>query len=150
MTTDTTAISLRVKVPVLSLHIVETEPIVSIAGKRRTMAARLAMICTPIASVTVRIAGSPSGIAATKRPTTIMNASSKGIDRTWTVKISIMLATVRTRIVRTRASLSISRNNGVDICSTRSINPLMRPISVLAPVATMTPRALPSATIVPE
>ncbi len=37
------------------------------------------MRCTPIASVMVMIAGSPSGIAATASPTTAMNASASRI-----------------------------------------------------------------------
>ena len=55
---------------------IETEPSVSTAGSRRMMAFRVAMRCTPMASVMVMIAGSPSGIADTARPTTIMKASS--------------------------------------------------------------------------
>ena len=64
-----TVISLRVSVPVLSEQITETEPSVSTAGRRRMMALRAAMRCTPIASVMVITAGRPSGIAATARPT---------------------------------------------------------------------------------
>jgi hypothetical protein len=41
VTTEATIISLRVSVPVLSVQITETEPSVSIAGRRRTMALRL-------------------------------------------------------------------------------------------------------------
>ena len=52
-----------------------TEPSVSTAGRRRMMAWRAAMRCTPIASVMVITAGRPSGITATARPTTAMNAS---------------------------------------------------------------------------
>ncbi len=69
-------ISLRVSVPVLSEQITETEPSVSTAGSRRMMARRAAMRCTPIASVTVRMAGKPSGMPATARPTTVLNISS--------------------------------------------------------------------------
>ena len=42
------------------------------------MALRAAMRCTPIASVIVITAGRPSGMAATARPTTAMNASRHG------------------------------------------------------------------------
>jgi hypothetical protein len=58
---ETTIISIRVRVPVLSEQIRETEPRVSTAGRRRMMALRLAMRCTPIASVMVMIAGRPFG-----------------------------------------------------------------------------------------
>ena len=61
---DCTVISLRVSVPVLSEQISDTDPSVSTAGRRRMMALRRAMRCTPIASVIVMIAGRPSGIAA--------------------------------------------------------------------------------------
>ena len=72
-----TVISLRVSVPVLSEQITETEPSVSTAGSRRIMACLDAIRCTPIASVMVMVAGSPSGIAATASPTTAMNASAQ-------------------------------------------------------------------------
>ena len=73
--TVATVISFRVSVPVLSEQITDTDPSVSIAGSWRTIALRRAMPCTPIASVTVRIVGSPSGIAATAMPTTAMKIS---------------------------------------------------------------------------
>ena len=71
-----TIISLRVSVPVLSEQMTLTEPSVSTAGSRRMMALRRAMRCTPMASVIVMIAGRPSGIAATARPTAARNMSS--------------------------------------------------------------------------
>ncbi len=70
VTADTTIISIKFRVPVLSEQIRETEPKVSTAGKRRMMALRCAMRRTPIASVTVISAGSPSGITDTAMLTT--------------------------------------------------------------------------------
>jgi hypothetical protein len=61
----------------LSVQITETAPIASMAGRRRTIALRRAMAWTPMASVMVMTAGSPSGIAATARATTAMNRSVK-------------------------------------------------------------------------
>ena len=61
--TDTTIISMSVSVPVLSEQIRDTEPRVSTAGRRRMIALRWAMRCTPIASVIVISAGRPSGMA---------------------------------------------------------------------------------------
>ena len=59
-----TVISFLVTVPVLSEQITVTEPSVSTAGSRRTMACRCrAMRSTPIASVIVSTAGRPSGTA---------------------------------------------------------------------------------------
>ena len=77
MATLATIISLRVSVPVLSEQMTETAPIVSIAGRRRTMALRLAIDCTPTASVIVNTAGNPAGIAATASPTMAIKSSSK-------------------------------------------------------------------------
>ncbi len=70
-----TVISLRVRVPVLSEQMVVTEPRVSTAGRRRIIAWRRAMHCTPTARVMVMMAGSPSGMAATASPTTARNIS---------------------------------------------------------------------------
>ena len=47
------------------------------AGANHNIVNTGAMACTPIAMVIVRTAGSPSGIAATVRPTTAMNRSGK-------------------------------------------------------------------------
>ncbi len=73
-----TVISLRVSVPVLSEQMTVTEPSVSTAGRRRMMALRRAMRCTPMASAMVMIAGRPSGIAATARPTAARNIVAAG------------------------------------------------------------------------
>jgi hypothetical protein len=70
VTAEVTIISMSVRVPVLSEQIRETEPNVSTAGRRRTIALRWAMRCTPIASVIVMSAGSPSGMSDTAMPTT--------------------------------------------------------------------------------
>ena len=77
MTTDVTIISMSVSVPVLSEQMRETEPRVSTAGRRRMIALRAAIRCTPIASVMVMSAGRPSGIADTAIPTTAWNSSTK-------------------------------------------------------------------------
>ena len=61
--------------PVLSEQMTVTAPSVSTAGRRRTIALRRAMRRTPIASATVMIAGSASGIAATAMPTAARNMS---------------------------------------------------------------------------
>jgi hypothetical protein len=57
--------------------VTDTDPSVSMAGRRRTMALRRAIACTPTARVIVSTAGRPSGMAATDRPTTAMNNSAK-------------------------------------------------------------------------
>ncbi|MCY1309956.1 hypothetical protein D9M70_601030 [compost metagenome] len=62
----------------MSEQITVTEPSASTAGSRRTTACLRAMRCTPSASVTVMMAGSPSGIAEAASATTIMNISAGG------------------------------------------------------------------------
>jgi hypothetical protein len=70
VTADTTIISIKVSVPVLSEQIRDTDPSVSTAGKRRIIALRCAMRWTPMASVIVMSAGNPSGMTDTAMPTT--------------------------------------------------------------------------------
>ena len=82
MTADTTIISISVSVPVLSEQIRDTEPSVSTAGRRRMMALRWAMRCTPMASVMVISVGSPSGIADTAMATTAWKRLTKSIPLT--------------------------------------------------------------------
>ena len=67
--TRSIVISERVSVPVLSEQMTEAEPSVSTDDSFLTMALRFAMRCTPIASTTDRIAGRPSGTAATASDT---------------------------------------------------------------------------------
>jgi len=62
--TRSIVISDRVSVPVLSEQITEAEPSVSTEESFLTMALRFANRCTPSASTTDRIAGRPSGTAA--------------------------------------------------------------------------------------
>jgi hypothetical protein len=82
VTAEATIISMRVSVPVLSEQIRETEPRVSTAGRRRMMAWRCAMRCTPIASVTVISAGRPSGMIDTAALTTAWKMSMNAMSRT--------------------------------------------------------------------
>ncbi len=72
---------MSVSVPVLSEQMRATDPSVSTAGRRRTMALRAAMRWTPIASVMVMSAGSPSGIIDTAMPVTAWNISTNGMSR---------------------------------------------------------------------
>ena len=76
---DTTIISIKVKVPVLSEQIRDTEPRVSTAGRRRIIALRCAIRWTPIAKVIVISAGKPSGISDTAMPTIAWNSSTNSM-----------------------------------------------------------------------
>ena len=128
---------------------IETEPSVSTAGRRRMMAWREAIRWTPMARVTVRIAGSPSGMAATARPTTTMNISVRENARSVTPKRKTRLASTRMATVSQRAKTFIWRSSGVESWRTSVSMPLMRPISVRGPVSTTTPAPCPAATSVP-
>ena len=113
------------------------------------MALRRAMAWTPTASVIVRTAGRPSGMAATDSPTTAMNISENAKCPTKYPKTSNMAATNRMNTVSHRANTFICRTSGVVSTSTVESMPLIRPISVCAPVATTTPRPVPLVTSVP-
>ena len=82
MAADTTIISISVSVPVLSEQIRDTEPRVSTAGRRRMIALRCAMRCTPMARVIVINAGRPSGISDTAMPTMAWKSSTNGMSIT--------------------------------------------------------------------
>ena len=62
-----TVISFFVRVPVLSVQIMSIEPMDSTTFSFLTRAFSFAMTFAPIAKTKTRIAGSPSGIAATAR-----------------------------------------------------------------------------------
>ena len=68
-----------VSVPVLSEQITLLLPNVSTAGNFLIIAFFFAIFVTPIESIIVTIAGSPSGIAATARPIDVINISVTGI-----------------------------------------------------------------------
>ena len=66
-----------VSVPVLSEHTTDADPSVSTDDRRLTIALRRAIRCTPSARTTERIAGSPSGTAATASDTPISSTSTR-------------------------------------------------------------------------
>ena len=76
---DAAIISFRVRVPVLSEQITETEPRVSMAGSRRTMAFAPRHRLDAHGQRDRQHRREAFGIAATERPTTAMNRSAKGM-----------------------------------------------------------------------
>ena len=70
-----TVILFCVRVPVLSEQITAAQPSVSTAGSFFTTALRDAISRTPLESIMVTIAGSPSGMAATASDTEVRNIS---------------------------------------------------------------------------
>jgi hypothetical protein len=75
VTASWTVIWFSVSVPVLSEHTTDADPSVSTDDGRLTIVWRGAIRCTPSASTTERIAGRPSGTAATARDTPISRTS---------------------------------------------------------------------------
>jgi hypothetical protein len=93
---------LRVSVPVLSEQTVVTDPSASTAGSLRVIALCRAICCTPIASVIVTSAGSPSGIAATAKPMAAETSSANGIPCRKRPIMSMTAAIARMTSVSTR------------------------------------------------
>jgi ABC-type multidrug transport system fused ATPase/permease subunit len=79
--TSVTVILFCVSVPVLSEQITVALPSDSTAGNLLTIAFLRDMRSTPIASIMVTMAGSPSGIAATARLTDVINITNNSIWR---------------------------------------------------------------------
>ena len=115
--TSTIVISLRVRVPVLSVQITVADPSVSTDESRFTIARLLAIRCTPSARTTDRIAGSPSGTAATASETPINRASTvESNERVSAVRITaatIMADSTTTATPSHRPSQAIWRCRGV-------------------------------------
>lgn len=119
-----------------------TLPSVSTAGSLRMMARRRAIRATPMASVTVRAAGSPSGIAATARATAAVKVSTTGWRRRRPMA-KVTAASARMATSTRRLNRAILRVSGVCSSWASEINCEMRPISVLSPVATTSPVPCP-------
>ena len=145
--TRSIVISDRVRVPVLSEAMTEAEPSVSTDDSFLTIALCLAIRCTPSASTTDRIAGSPSGTAATASDT----PSSRTRVKSAAVRISEisrMVATTTTAMMTTampsmRPMRPTSFSSGVGSSAVASSISATLPISVSIPVAVITARPLP-------
>ena len=114
------------------------------------MAWRRAMRCTPSASVTVMMAGSPSGMADAARATTIMNISDGGWPRTQVPSTKVSAEMPRITSASTRPKRSTWRKSGVVRLWMPESIWLILPSSVALPVATTMPVAWPDTTRVPE
>ena len=146
-------ISERVRVPVLSEQITEAAPSVSTDDRFLMMALCLAMRCTPSASTTDKIAGRPSGTAATASATPSSSTSitsaaprSSDISRMVPTTTSVMMTTAMPSMRPMRATSCCS---GVALSAVASSMPAMAPIWVSMLVAVTTARPLPWATAVP-
>ncbi len=141
-TTRCTVIWFSVSVPVLSVQITEVLPSVSTAGSLRMIARRLAIRETPIASVMVTAAGSPSGTAATARAIAAWNMSNTDSPRSRPTP-KVTAPTARMMMSSTLLNWASFLVSGVCSVSAWAISSEMRPTSVPSPVATTMPRPVP-------
>ncbi len=144
----TTAISLQVSVPVLSVQMNVVDPSVSTDSRWRTSAWRAAIRWAPSASESVTVGRRPSGTRATVTPTAKRNPlrapkpKSQAIRKNADPTASATAATTRT----TRSSSIVSGLFGRTACWARSAMPASL---VRAPVAVTTARPSPSTAKVP-
>ena len=151
--TRSIVISERVSVPVLSEQITEAEPSVSTDDRFLTIAWCRAMRCTPSASTTDRIAGSPSGTAATasdtpSSSTRVTSPALRMSDSANSVPITTT-AMMTTAMPSMRPMRATSCASGVGSSAVASSSVAIAPISVSIAVAVTTARPLPCATAVP-
>ncbi|OQC55139.1 MAG: hypothetical protein BWX55_00218 [Deltaproteobacteria bacterium ADurb.Bin022] len=106
------------------------------------MALFFAIRLTPMASVMVTAAGSPSGIAPTARATAAINISTAPSPRQIPTA-NVTAARTRMAIRRMVLKEAIFRVRGVDRSAAEEMSSEIRPVSVLSPVATTTARACP-------
>ncbi len=137
-----------VSVPVLSVQRMSTLPRFSIALNRRTSTPCRAIIWAPLARLTLRIAGSSSGLSPTASATEKSSVSTGGRPRntcaTKTRSTMISMALVnRYPKRRMPRSNSVSGGRSVSRCA-------MAPNSVDEPVLTTRQRAVPLRTFVPR
>ena len=131
----------------------EAEPSVSTDDSFLTIALRFAIRCTPMASTTDRIAGSPSGTAATASDTpsssTLMTSAVLRMSETRSTVATTTTAMMTTAMPSMRPRRPTSFCSGVGSCSVASSISAIAPISVSIPVAVTTARPVPCATAVP-
>ncbi len=146
-------ISLRVRVPVLSEAITDAEPNVSTECRFRMTAWRRASSRTPTARTSDRIAGRPSGTAATASDTPIRRMATRSatdstplIRASATITSTAMPITITPSVFETEA---ISFWSGESTPSVRSSMSAMAPTSVRIPVPVTTARPTPCTTAVP-
>ena len=136
-----------VSVPVLSVARTETEPSVSTAARRRTMAFRRAIRRAPSARLTATTAGSDSGTAATARLSAVTTMRSTGSPRarprrsTTAQRPTAIPASCRPRTTSRRCK-------GV-CCAVVKVSEAIRPKALDEPVAVTVMTARPLTTTVP-
>ena len=146
-------ISFRVSVPVLSEAMTEAEPRVSTECSSLTTALRLAMFWTPMARTTDRMAGSPSGTAATASETPSSRTETSPLSESTPLTMMIVAITTTAMAITVMPSSlltpAISRCSGVGASSAAASIPAIAPTSVSIAVPVTTARPTPRATAVP-
>ncbi len=144
-----TVISFCVSVPVLSEQITVVQPSVSTADRRFTRACSFAIRCTAIASESVTVGKSPSGMNATIIPSAKMNACANGC---FTKNIAETKKTMPMPIaMKEICFVSVSSSLCRGLCSSFivCVRFAIFPNSVCIPMDTTTAFAVPLATFVP-
>ena len=120
----------------------DAQPSVSTLVKCLTMALWRAIFCTPMDSIMVTMAGSPSGMAATASETEVRNISANGIPRSRENTRSS--AQMTSAAFPSSEPIRVSRScKGVLPFSSSCSSAAMRPTFVSMPVATATALPLP-------
>ena len=143
----------RVRVPVLSEAITEAAPSVSTDDSFLTMALWRAMRCTPSASTTERMAGRPSGTAATASDTpsnsTCITSAPLRMSNSSKVVPTTTQAMLTTPMPSMRPMRLTSCSSGVFSSGVAASIPAMAPISVAIAQAVTSARPEPWTTVVP-
>ena len=139
--------------PVLSVAITVVAPSASTDDSFLTIAFRLAIRRTPKASTTDKMAGNPSGTAATASATpnssTVTTSPVSRMSDTNRMVPTTTTEIMTTAIPKNRPMRLISFSRGVGSSGVTVSSLAMAPISVAMPVAVITARPVPCATAVP-
>ena len=143
---DCTVMTFWVRVPVLSVQMVSTDPSDSTTDRRRITALRAAICRAPRARAKVRTMGRLSGTVATARLRVLSATSTSGSLRMKRRMTATSKARTPTMSVICRAMRPTSTWNGVDRSAIPCSVPAIWPTSVAMPVCTTTARPVPCVT----
>ena len=145
---STTFILFSVSVPVLSEQITLLLPNVSTAGSFLIIAFLFAIFVTAMERIIVTIAGKPSGIAATAKPTDVINISTTDIF--FITPITKIKAQITTQAIPSTLPTSLNFF-WIGVCGASFVIIILAifPTSVFIPILVTIPSACPFTTAVP-